>query len=160
MEIVSLFAEPVDLREISDDDAQKLLDMLDAARDMETVTTNPRAVLGNYSVGVTIGRPGGFTAFRMGQGGELVAVTHTTYPNGTSVELDTLARMPNKRGLKLGAQALDYTLAQARSKGRKRMGLYTPPRNIPFYEAHGFRIDEALAAEGYCTKYTRMFRAL
>lgn len=160
MEVLSLHAKPVDLRKITDADAQSLLRMLDAARDMETIIPNPRVVLGNYSVGVAFGRPGRYTAFYMGSASEVVAMTHTTDVGTSSVELDALARMPNKRGLQLGAQVLNYTLARAKAAGKERVGLYTPPRNIEFYQTHGFSIDEEVEAEGLTVNYTRMFAQL
>ncbi len=67
-------------------------------------------------------------------------------PDESAWHLDTVAVDSSKRGQGLGAALIEHGLAFAR-RDRVPAALETGnPRNVPYYESHGFRVAQALAA--------------
>ena len=60
--------------------------------------------------------------------------------------LDSVAVESSSRGWGLGAALIDHGLAFARRDGLRAALETGNPRNVPYYESHGFRVAEALAA--------------
>lgn len=152
---MELASHNVTLETLTTEEAAHYLSMLNMARDMPgRGESHPLTELQNYSEGVRLDRPGGFTAFTMGE--RTVALLHATTPR-THYEIDAIARDPHQRERGIGAQALSLALRQATEDGFTNAGLFTPPRNVDFYQSHGFEVNEDIDDD---PNYIRMSRPL
>lgn len=145
---------PVKFESLPDDDAHYLLTWLDMARDITTSTVSPKEALRFYSEGMRLGRRGGFTMFYLGS--QAVAMTHTTQIGMSRLEVDALARTPSRKGERLGARALSYTLTMAAENDITGVGLFAPHSRVPFYNTFGFEINQQVTETLASNAYVRM----
>jgi ribosomal protein S18 acetylase RimI-like enzyme len=70
--------------------------------------------------------------------------------NAHVLHLNSLAVAPSARGLGLGDQLVEATIAEARRRGARKSGLRVlsnNPRAIHIYEKHGFEFEERIREE-------------
>ena len=147
-----------DPRNANPDDAMRALSML---RLVTNTRLSPDILPGqagerleNYSSGMRMGRDGGFTVFRPENSSSIAAMTHVTHVGTHYLELDALARHPDAYGQRMGTAALAYTITQS----ERTIGLWTPERNIDFYEQHGFHVDTEVSELSRNNAFFRMER--
>lgn len=158
-----LLAEPIkNFGNARSDDIVRTLGMLNLAlmndRPIDCIVSPERAVeeLSRYSFGMRMGRNGRFTLFRSQANAAVAAITHVTHVGKDYLELDALARHPDTRGQRMGTAALRYVIAQGNRDGIRAIGLWTPVKNIKFYEQNGFRIDDEVSKSSGNKTFFRM----
>ena len=103
--------------------------------------------LESYSLGKRLGRRGGFTVFHPHGNSSAVAMTHVTRVGSHYLELDALSRHPDVYGQHIGMAALMYTITHSKERGIRAIGLWTPAKNVEFYEHNGFHVDTEVSEE-------------
>ncbi len=139
------------------------------SRDVAAVIALVRAVLAEFGLEFGVGAstddavralPGSFVAhggaFWIAEHGGAVIGTCGMFPVGPNVyELRKMYLAPAARGLGVGRELLATAVAWARARDGKRVVLDTieaMARAIAFYEAHGFRRDDAEIRGSRCTR--------